>query len=191
MKNLLKGFTLVELLVSIAILSILLTQAVPAFQELLEKSKTRVATDNLIKHLNFARIQAINHREFVILCSANNNQRCARTRDWSGRSLLIFIDKNGDNRFKPRDDKLLRITDKMPNGSSLIFRAFQNKSYLKWTPQGTTDYQNGNFTYCPASGKPTMARHLILNMVGRIYEGQDSNNDGIVEDNDGNNVICG
>jgi len=53
------GFTLVELLVTIAIVGILASFAAPSFQTMLEKRRLIAATEAVYVHLQFARTEAV------------------------------------------------------------------------------------------------------------------------------------
>ncbi|WP_236168701.1 GspH/FimT family pseudopilin [Pseudomonas atacamensis] len=55
-----KGFTLVELLVAIAVFLILITLAVPAFTRTIQSSKADTEVGDLQRAINFARLEAIN-----------------------------------------------------------------------------------------------------------------------------------
>ena len=58
------------------------------------------------------------------------------------------------------------------------------------TGEGFTNYQNGNFTYCPPDGDLRFARQLVINVQGRVRMGHDTDGDGIVEDRRGKDVRC-
>ncbi|APC17436.1 general secretion pathway protein GspH [Pseudomonas frederiksbergensis] len=54
-----KGFTLVELLVTLAVMAILLTLAVPAFNSSVQNAKADTEISDLQRGLNYARLEAI------------------------------------------------------------------------------------------------------------------------------------
>ena len=57
-------------------------------------------------------------------------------------------------------------------------------------PSGLTDWQNGNFLYCPQGGDPRFARQIVINAQARVRHARDSDGDGIVEDARGRPVTC-
>jgi type IV fimbrial biogenesis protein FimU len=55
-----KGFTLVELMVTIAVLAILVTVGIPSFVSLMNNTKADTESTDLYRALNYARLEAIN-----------------------------------------------------------------------------------------------------------------------------------
>ncbi|NWB25390.1 GspH/FimT family pseudopilin [Pseudomonas gingeri] len=54
-----KGFTLVELMVTLAVFAILVTIALPSFKSAIDKSKADTEVGDLIRGLSYARLEAI------------------------------------------------------------------------------------------------------------------------------------
>ncbi len=66
------GFTLVELMVAIAVLAILSAMAAPAFQQMIASSRITAATNDILGTLAHARSEAVK-RSATVTVSANNN----------------------------------------------------------------------------------------------------------------------
>lgn len=67
------GFTIIELMIGIAVAGVLLTIAVPAFNGLQERNALRSTAADFITAVNTARIQAINLRTSVTLKPISGN----------------------------------------------------------------------------------------------------------------------
>ncbi len=67
-----RGFTLVELLVVMAISAILIAAAVPSFQSLIASSRASSASGTLVSSLEFARSEAIRRNQNVTVCRTAN-----------------------------------------------------------------------------------------------------------------------
>lgn len=61
------GFTLIELMLGIAVAAVLLTVAVPSFQNVTANNALRTTTADLVTAVNTARAQAVNLRKPVVL----------------------------------------------------------------------------------------------------------------------------
>lgn len=60
-----RGFTLIELMVTLAVVVILAFLAVPSIRDLIDKSRLRGATDDIVNQLNYARASAVKLQQDV------------------------------------------------------------------------------------------------------------------------------
>lgn len=69
-----KGFTLIEMMVTVAVLAIILGIGVPSFQGLIERNRISAAANSLFTSLSTARSEAIRLRQQVFLKSMSENE---------------------------------------------------------------------------------------------------------------------
>ena len=112
--NRIKGFTLVELMVTIAVAAILLAVALPSFQSISRNNAVRATTNDLISTINLARQQSMSMRTQVEVSPASGG--------WNDGWRLQFADSSaGENaEFTPRRNVSIVSSS---GGSSLVFRA--------------------------------------------------------------------
>lgn len=77
-----RGITLIELMVTIAVMAILLGIAVPSFNDALLGSKLGSHANNLVATINMARSEAIKRNVPVTLCASADGASCATSGGW-------------------------------------------------------------------------------------------------------------
>lgn len=97
------GFSLLELLIVIAILSVLLGIAFVGLQSSIENTQTEETMNNLRMDTVFARGEAIKRGGWVGLCGTTNGTSCAGNFD---RGWLVFHDIDKDNLLGNKDTVL-------------------------------------------------------------------------------------
>lgn len=137
------GFTLVELMVTLAVLAILATIASPMFGDLIQKNKVDTVSAELTHLLQYARSEAIS-RGASVTVSTN-----ATT--WVG-ALSVVADS----------ETLRRYGSEGINGSSSV-TARASSGDLTFTPSGTLSSKTTSLTItlCPTSGSSTVAGRVL------------------------------
>ncbi|MCB1644141.1 MAG: GspH/FimT family pseudopilin [Pseudomonadales bacterium] len=182
-----RGFSLTELVIVISVLSILTGFALPAFERLMARSDTTAGINRIIGAVNYTRYTAITYRSMATLCPANLADAGCNG-DWAGR-LIVFLDHNAN--AKPDDrDEIISVIQAAPGSGSLTWRAFQNKQYLQFTQLGYTNFQNGNFTFCPQPGDIAYARQIIINVQGRARMNHRKDDEGYYLDTRNRRLRC-
>lgn len=87
------GFTLVELMITIAIAAILLAIALPSFQGSMRSNRLATSTNEMIATISLARSEAIRSRRGAGLCATANGSACGT--DWN-QGWMVWADANGD-----------------------------------------------------------------------------------------------
>ncbi len=79
----LRGFSLIELMVAVAILAILASIAAPAMQDMIVQSRLTSQTNELLSAVQFARGEAIKRNQSIRLCSADSAGDTACGGNWA------------------------------------------------------------------------------------------------------------
>lgn len=104
----LTGFTMIEFLMVILIVSILSTVAFPAFTQFINTEKLEAATDQLAQTFVTARSTAIKSGLPVIMCASEDEVSCSGTWD---DGWLVYIDEDRDNSPGTDDDIVVRSSN--------------------------------------------------------------------------------
>ncbi len=158
-----RGFTLIEVLATLAVAALLATFALPSAQRLIHEIRAETAIHAVRGGLAYARASAATHGRPVLICPLDAHDQCRG--DWS-EGFAVFVDLTGHAERHP-DAPVLRHFPPFPKGSSLRFAAFGTGRHLRMLPNGQTAWQNGRFEYCPPPSSKAKPRVLVLNVQGR------------------------
>lgn len=77
------GFTLVELMVALAVLVILISIAIPGFMNMIQSSRSAALANSIVIALNVARSEAVKRNALVNLCPSSDGAACmSASPDW-------------------------------------------------------------------------------------------------------------
>lgn len=165
------GYTLIELMVTIAVAAIVMGVAVPSFNATVRSNRLTTSANDWVSTLNFARSEAIK-RSVPVSVKRNG----ANSQQWEG-GWDIFVDLNGDGDFddddstpcEASDDCLLKRYDALPAGYTLRTGSSTSyKDYATYLAGGTSKNQASEvFRLCDNTQNTTASRTISVNAVGR------------------------
>ena len=160
-----KGFSLIELMVTTALLATTIGLATPAFADMIGRHQIRQQTDELLASLRLARTQAVSQHLDVYICRATSADQCAESRarwaDWSD-GWLVFADLNNNREFDADDNIIRQHYD--PNRPFLL--TINQPGRLRFRHDGSS--RNLGFYFCSnRQGHPPINRKLTLLYTGR------------------------
>ena len=165
-KNL--GFTLIELMVTIAVAAILITVAVPSMRTFVQNGRINTEVNDLLADINFARSEAIKRRTNVSICKSINGTTCTVGGvDWeNGR--LIFVDPAA-NGAVDIGDTILRFRGALGGSDTTLFSTTDS---IVFAPNGTYAGAGGTtfLIFCDGRG-PSKGKSVTINTVGQTTVG--------------------
>ena len=150
------GFTLVELLVTLAILALIASGAAASFSSLTKNSQLTADTNSMIGYINLARQQAVKQRRTMILCPSSNNFECD-TRDWK-QPIIIFPDFNNNKRRDPNERLLHNPT--IHTSNLISWKASHRAKYLRFDQYGHA-LTFGSFYLCSMPNSKLVKRLVV------------------------------
>lgn len=171
-----QGFTLVEMMVVIAILAILATLAMPSFDTMIRNNRLVAETNSFLGDLAYIRGNVPAGKRGVI-CASTDSSTCSGGTSWtSGR--IMFIDDNRDGIRNPSEE-LLRVSTIKGGGGFKVTASAAGSVCFESNGDGTSsfsiaagcvrptltlcDSRSGNFgrgIAIPSFGPPQVARDV-------------------------------
>jgi len=153
-----KGFSLIELLVALAILAIALSIAAPGFGRLLEAHRLQVATQELHGALNQARTTAVLSGQPISIAALDGN--------WA-HGWILFVDRNNNGVREP-SERLLSTHAALAHIS--VIPDSTSRRYVHYTPGGYSiqpggAFHSGHFVLCTSTQS---SARIVINRAGRI-----------------------
>jgi len=160
------GLSLIELMMTLAVLATLISVAAPAFGKLIQSTEAHTSRSALTTALNTARILAASKNVHVVVCPSADQQYCGHTTEWQ-HGWLIFIDADDDG-LRDADEELLSVAQAQPPGVAILSTV--GRTRIDYRPDGSATGSNVTFTVCDRRGADE-ATALVINNAGRVRSG--------------------
>lgn len=169
-----RGFTLVELVTTLAVAGILISLAVPSFSEVIRNNRLVTQTNDFVTAVNLARSEAIRRSSRVTVCKSSDQVSCAGAGDWD-QGWIVFNDVNGDGVVTNPATNVLRVHG--PLSTNVTLRGDANLSaYISYVSTGatqkfvggTTATQSGVLVMCDDRGFVSQAEGIQISPTGRV-----------------------
>ncbi|MFC0820612.1 GspH/FimT family pseudopilin [Moraxella marmotae] len=157
------GFSLIELMVVLAILAVLTVIAMPAYESMMRHYESHVVSRHLQESIRRAKIEAVLHQQDVIICPVNHNGRCDR---YGQSGLMVFVDKNRNNQQDDTDIVVMQQPLALKYGT-LSMRVSLARHYIKFMGDSAKPRGHiGSIYYC--SERAALSHQTVINMYGLV-----------------------
>ncbi len=161
-----KAFTLIELIITIAIIAIIITVATPYVLTQLAATEAKRIRYDISNTLSIAKAESLIHRQNLIVCLSDDNSTCNKN---SNSALLLFADNNDNKSFDAGVDLLLTVQRLDPKYATLHLRASAGRHHIKFFGDtGTPRGHFGHIKYCPNTSYNTNKYQVSFNNIGII-----------------------
>jgi type IV fimbrial biogenesis protein FimT len=172
-----KGFTLIELMVVVALVAIGTMIAVPSFTSMIRRNQAAAETNQLVSVLNLARSEAIKRGVSVSICPRNEDgDDCSTTDHWKV-GWIVFEDSGTLGSYAASDDTILQVspplsptTEKLNLDSTHNAITFAASGFLspEQFPPGTSANPPAVFDFQMKHCSHDENRNITINLQGRV-----------------------
>jgi type IV fimbrial biogenesis protein FimT len=173
------ALSLIELIVTIAVIGITVAIAVPSYRYLTTTNRMASEMNEFIASLHFARSEAIKRGQSVRACTSIDGTNCDASHDWT-QGWIIRVDAT---------NTVLGVYPTLSGGDTLVGDA-NTGAAIGFDQNGFAAGFSGTVTLCDPEKDLQKARGVVIEATGHIALARDESGDGIVEDAAGNNLLC-
>lgn len=155
-----RGFSLYELLMTLALVSIIIGLGLPSFGALVADKRLRVETDALFHAVHRARQESIVRRRVVTLCASVDGRSCDAGNRWS-QGWIVFANKGLAGQDVRAADEALIAEHRV--GEGVHIAANRASFSFRSTHQRAT---NGTLVVCDANAVAA-TRAVVISYTGR------------------------
>jgi type IV fimbrial biogenesis protein FimT len=160
------GFTLIEMLMTIAIAAILMGIAIPSFRYITNANRIASELNGLLGDLQLARAEAIKDGRTVTVCQSSDSTTCTNSTSWQG-GWIVYSDPSNVGvhdigETYVRKQKPFSGTDTFIASNNVSVITFNREGYAVGMPNGTL------LTLHDASNNTAWTRCLVINLSGQM-----------------------
>lgn len=189
MKKKLSGFTLIEAMITVAIIGIVISMVIPSMNSFVTNNQLTSRNNNLVSALQYAKSAAIKYHARVFLCPSKTASEamptCSGENDWLP-GMIIFVDKDDSLTFNNSNELLKQFDNRTGQTPSIsitaeVLRAGEPVTiydYISFvSPRGEPQdkggvNQSGIFKICDLNDEDRV-RGVMIHPSGRIYSSRD------------------
>lgn len=194
-----RGFTLMELLVVIALIAVFVTVAVPSYHKMLEDNRIVAALNAFAGTLAESRSEAVTRGVNVVVCPSDNavsgSPTCASAGTAWASGWISFVDADNSHDFNSGDTLLRQhgpldstiVLGDIGGGTVGNYIEFNRMGFAQ--PTFAAPATSVAVVACSSSGNVRQARAIVLELSGSVHAATDTTGDGVVDVN-GSDVTC-
>jgi len=165
------GFTLLELIIVLALISIVMMFAIPSMTTFTQNDRLTTNVNTMIGHLAYARSEAVKRSQQVSLCVSNNSGTAAPSctgGNWED-GWIVYVDADNDNSFTAGEE-VLRAMQALDGNNTLTPTGIGNQVIYDYRGFVTS---TGSFLLCDdRSG--AFGKTITITTTGRVRGERDS-----------------
>lgn len=153
------GLTLVELMVTVAVVAVLSAVAIPSFGAFVDSQSVKAASQSLLEDFRLARSEAIKRSARVGLCASSTGTSCGGTGLWKD-GWMVYHPSSPSGTFTPGDE-IIRVQGAFKNIASIAPASGETKERFTFEATGWAKLATQTFWVVPKGAGAEAAKRLI------------------------------
>jgi type IV fimbrial biogenesis protein FimT len=164
MKNY-RGFTLVELMITLVVVGIALSLAVPGFATFIRNQQVTTQANDFLTSVTVARSEALKRGVPMAVCASTDGATCSGNNVWEA-GWIVFTDDGptAGTLETGAGESLLRVH--APLGGNTTLRADNGAAFVRFSGDGLAAARD-DFTLTPSACDGNQIRSIDLSATGR------------------------
>ena len=164
------GFTLLELIITVALIGIVTALALPGMRAFSQNDRLTTNINTMIGHLAYARSEAVKNSSQVSICISSNSTNCLGA-SWED-GWIVYVDADGNGSFvedTTTGEVILRANQALDHGNNFTSTygnqvTYDNRGFVTAT---------GSFLLCDARSGD-FGKTITISNTGRVRFEDDS-----------------
>ena len=154
------GFTLIEMMLALAVAAVIASLALPSLDRFADRNRIESTANDLVAHINLARLEAVMHRRLVVVCPSTDGLRCSGGNQWH-HGWIVFRDDDRNDIADHASD-LLRVGP----ARNHLWMDSAGRTRIRYQPDGSAGGSNLSIKLCDRE-HADLARAVIVSNPGR------------------------
>ena len=161
------GFTLIELIITLAIAAILMAVAIPNFQSFVLNNRISAQANDFMASIGLTRSEAVKRATRVTICKSANGTSCATAGSWA-QGWIVFTDGSTAGSaagLVDGTDAVLQVRGPLEGANTFV----GNINAANFVAYGATGFGTlaGTISLCPPSPAAVEGRDIVITNTGR------------------------
>lgn len=162
-----QGFTVIELMITLVVIAIILSFAIPGFTSMISSNAIASQTNHFSSAISLARSEAIKRNVSVMVCKRSGNA-CSTSSQWES-GWIIFADADADDALDSGEE--IRLIEALKSNYTLR-PSISNLNWLSFQSDGRVETNTGTFAgvtfrLCGPDADNSQSRAITFNVIGQ------------------------
>lgn len=136
MRYLVRGFTTIELMTTLAVVAVAVSIAIPSFKSQILNNRSVALGEDIASAINAARVEAVKRADRVSICASKSGTACDGT--WTDGFILFIDGVKKDKEATPTVKTILKVWPYQDSAAVVTVKSgSEDVAFIRYTGLGT------------------------------------------------------